>query len=210
MAKTALWLVTLATLFPCMSVAAGVQATASDVPVSTARSGVPRVRSDDPTLVALITQASEWSPTFRGFVSQIEATDGIVYVARRQCQYGVRACLSMNVTLAGPYRILRVAVDARKAGCDTDLMASIGHELWHAIEILREPTLRSYAAVFEFYRRIGLRRNSSGYSGAWETAAAIQMGWTVLKELRAVTSSNGYACKSPMCGSVSRMLAPLG
>ena len=45
--------------------------------------------------------------------------------------------MAMTVTLAGPYRILRIVVDPRQADCDQALMASICYELWHAIEVLR-------------------------------------------------------------------------
>jgi hypothetical protein len=70
-------------------------------------------------------------------------------------------------------RVVIVAGDQRQAECDLNQMASIGHELWHAIEVLREPSIRSDSAFFFFYLREGLHANRLEYPlGAWETPAA--------------------------------------
>jgi hypothetical protein len=181
------------TLFNPRSVRA--QVAAAESPSSSTEVRVLRVRSEDPTVTALITQATERSSAFRGFVDSIGQTDGIVYVARGRCRYGVGACLSMNVTVAGPSRLLRITIDPRRADCDLELMASIGHELWHAIEILREPSLRSHAAVFQFFSR-GRYGERSGSSPAWETRAAVDAGNAVLAELRHMSSKT----QIEMCG----------
>ena len=73
------------------------------------------------------------SPTFRRMVETINASDGIVYIDPGTCRDGVRACL-VNVSSAGGHRFLFVKVDMEKA--DHALMASIGHELQHAVEVL--------------------------------------------------------------------------
>ena len=96
--------------------------------------GMPRVRSGHAYIRAMIEEAAaalrHVPPPRQG----IEATDGIVYVEQGACGHSVRACLSLNVTAAAEYRILRVMVDARQP--DWDVMASIGHELQHALEVL--------------------------------------------------------------------------
>ena len=144
---------------------------ASDVPSSSdGARPMPRVRSTNAAIAALIARAYEWSVTFRQVVDLIDATDGIVYVEPGRCRKTVRACMALTVTVAGPSRILRIVVDPRKADCD--LMASIGHELWHAIEVLRDPSLRTDAALFFFYSREGRHTDRDGDPlGAWETPA---------------------------------------
>jgi hypothetical protein len=112
-------------------------------------------------------------------VDLIDATDGIVYVEPGRCEKSVRACLALTVQVAGPNRILRIVVDPRKPDCD--LIASIGHELWHAIEVLREPWLTSDAALFFFYVREG--RTTRTVESAWETHAAVKTGDAVRAEL---------------------------
>src|SRR5258706_15181272 len=59
-------------------------------------------------------RATAQSMTFRELVDRINATDGIVYVSEGQCGHGVRACLSNTMTMAGPNRVLRILIDARK------------------------------------------------------------------------------------------------
>jgi hypothetical protein len=51
--------------------------------------------------------------TFRSLLEKINATDGV----------------------AEPYRVLWIIVDRRRAACD--VMVSVGHELWHDVEVLR-------------------------------------------------------------------------
>ena len=74
--------------------------------------------------------------------------------------------------------MLWVKVDTRKA--DLDLMASIGHELRHTIEVLGERTVTSGATMYMFYSRVGLR----GTGTAYETTAAVDAGDTVRSEVR--------------------------
>lgn len=142
---------------------------------------IPRVRAADPAIAALITRAYERSATFRQLVDTIDGTDGIVYVEPGRCGRSVRACMALSVQVAGPSRILRIVVDPRRENCR--LTASIGHELWHAIEVLRDPSLRTDAALFFFYSREG-RHTGGEPLGAWETEAALRTGFRVLAELR--------------------------
>jgi len=136
-----------------------------------------RVRSTDPAVAALIARAIEQSATFRNLVAVIDASDGIVYVEDGPCGHGVRACL-IAVTAAGGQRVLRIRVRAR--GAEAALMATIGHELRHAIEVLRNPHVTSTAAMQQFYLRHGSRRTG----GAIETSEAIEAGAAVSADLR--------------------------
>ena len=107
------------------------------------------VRSHHPGLRTMIATASDQSPTFRRMVETIDASDGIVYIEPGACGHGVRACL-VKVTSAGKYRSLFVKVDI--VGADRQVMASIGHELRHAIEILGEPGVTNPASMHFFYK----------------------------------------------------------
>jgi len=140
---------------------------------------VSRVRSSSPSLTALIDRGTEQSITFRSLVDTINASDGIVYVAAGRCRYS-RACLT-GVSAAGTYRMLWVTVDTPRA--DLDLIASIGHELQHAIEILSNPKVRNTAAMYLFFSRTA-RRVGTG-RGAFETAAAVKVGNAVRAEIQA-------------------------
>ena len=134
-----------------------------------------RVRTGDPKLAALIQQARDGSPTFRGIVIGIQSTDGLVYVDRGRCRQGIPACLTW-VAFAGGTRILHVVVADRKS--DIVTMASIGHELRHALEVLSDSTIKSRAAMHYFYEREGIVRNL-----VFETRAATAAGEAVRSEL---------------------------
>jgi hypothetical protein len=135
-----------------------------------------RVRAEDRALSTLIRQATDQSATFRGLVEAIHATDGIVYVVRGQCGHGVRACLFLWMAAAGPNRMLRMVVDSSRQA-DIETMASLGHELRHALEVLAEPSVRTGAGMFNFYR------HSGAVQGVFETEAAIAAGDAVYIEL---------------------------
>jgi hypothetical protein len=136
----------------------------------------PRVRSSNPAIAALLSDASVRSKTFRGLVSNIERTDGIVYVEPGRCRHGVRACLSLSITSGGGFRILRVLVDM--ATDVFELMATIGHELRHALEVLAEPSVRTAEQAYLFYARVAATSRD-----VFETPAAILAGLAVEQEL---------------------------
>jgi hypothetical protein len=114
----------------------------------------PRVRSQGPLIASAIAEGMGRSETFRRLVQAIETTDGVVYVIEGKCGNGVRGCLALSVSIAGPDRILRIIVEPRKAmGCE--LVALIGHELQHAIEVLSNPRIRSDGEIYAFFDRVG-------------------------------------------------------
>ena len=141
-------------------------------------SASPRVRSSNGLIASLLNEASSRSSTFRGLVRTIEQTDGIVYVESGRCRHGVRACLSLSISASGNYRILRVLVDL--ATDAMALMATIGHELRHALEILTEPTVRSTREAYLYYSR-----EAPTTRDFFETQAAIQAGLAVERDLAA-------------------------
>jgi hypothetical protein len=143
---------------------------------------MPRVRSVDASLAALIHDATEASGTFRRLVETINGTDGIVYVEHGRCGHGVKACLATSVTFAGPNRVFRIVVDARKA--DWDVMGSIGHELQHAIELLGDPSVTNRSAIHYHFMREATHQPATE-AGRFETNAAVDAGDDVRREIRA-------------------------
>jgi hypothetical protein len=157
----------------------------------TATPEIPRVRSTDPTIRSLIDKGSKLSSTFRQLIETISTTDGIVYPDPGLCGHGVRACLVLTVKVAGPNRLLRIVIDTRKTDCA--LIASIGHELRHTIEVLQDRSITSDAALFHFYTREG-RHTTPDPLGAWETEAAVRAGIDVLRELKKRAGADGGLC----------------
>ena len=139
---------------------------------------IPRIRSSNPSFVTLIVRAREQSATFRGLIEAINASDGIVYVEAGECGHEVTSCV-VGVTAAGDYRMVWIKVDKDKSECD--LIASIGHELRHATEILNDSDVRSNNEMFLFYLR-----NARPAAGPifFETRAAIDAGVAVRYEIQ--------------------------
>lgn len=138
---------------------------------------LPRVRSSSVRIVEAIAAGVERSATFRGLVDTIDATDGLVFVEEGACAHtGVRACLLLAVTVAGPNRLLRILVNLRKApGCE--LVEAIGHELQHAVEVLHERRIRSDQQIHNFFDIAGRTA-----SVRFETDEAMEAGLAVSRE----------------------------
>jgi hypothetical protein len=139
---------------------------------------VPRVRSSTPQIISLLARAAEGSATFRRELATIHASDGLVYIEEGVCGHTVSACLTMTVTTAGPYRVLWVSVNLRRS--DRDVMAAIGHELQHAIEVLSDPHVTDSQGLASFFEREGPTTRGDTF----ETPAAVKAGAMVYDELR--------------------------
>jgi len=137
-----------------------------------------RVRSHSPEVAALIGRASESSATFRRLMTSIDGTDGLIYVDYGTCGHGVRACFLLAVQVAGPFRVLHIKIDVRRTDCR--LMADIGHELQHAIEVLSDPHITDGVSAYSFYERIAPGLTSDRLR--FETEAAQQTGAEVRHE----------------------------
>ena len=142
-----------------------------------AASPMPRVRSTNPAIAAALVTGQERSPTLRSLVRTIEATDGIVYVEHGRCGHGVPACLSLSVSSGGGFRLLRILVD--EAADLVSLVSVIGHELRHAIELLSEPEVKTWANAYMYYLR-----EAPTLRGVFETSAAVNAGAAVERDLR--------------------------
>ena len=140
-------------------------------------STLPRVRSSSARIVEAIAGGVEHSATFRGLVDTIDGTDGLVFVEEGDCGHsGVRACLLLSVTIAGPNCLLRILVALRKApGCE--LVEAIGHELQHAAQVLHERRIRSDLQIHNFFDMLGRTR-----SERFETDEAMEAGLAVSRE----------------------------
>jgi hypothetical protein len=134
------------------------------------------VRSTSAIIGPLIQLAIERSQTFRNVIQTISASDGIVYIEEGACGLGRQSCF-VNVTKAGPNRILWVMVNTR--GNDCDIMGLIGHELQHTVEVLGDPRVADFAAMYNFYSR----EADPGRNFPFETTEAKRVGEAVRAEV---------------------------
>jgi hypothetical protein len=137
----------------------------------------PRVRVRTPALESLFRTALDSSPTFHALVRELEESDLIVYVDR---DLMLRPSVRGGITFAGAgegVRYLNVWLNPRNS--TQQMMATLGHELQHAVEVARAPHVRSSETFLRHYRHIGVR----GASENWDTREAREAGRVVAREI---------------------------
>jgi hypothetical protein len=152
-----------------------VASAAADEPTS-------RVRSTNPVMLDLLKEGRDRSGTFRTLVDAIDHSNGIVYVEFGYCAFGhLDGCLLPFIASTHGDRYVRVIVIPEKSRLSHDqLLALIGHELRHALEVLEHPEVVDVPTMENMYRSIGTP--IAGQRG-FETSAARSTGSAVLAEL---------------------------
>ena len=121
------------------------------------------------------------STSFRELVDALHRTNAIVTVQFGMCANGrFRSCVT-NVSSDDRTRSIRIKVNTRNT--DNRLIATIAHEIWHALEILAEPGATDAGGVLALYRRIGIGACREGLSDRCETEAARALESRVEAEL---------------------------
>jgi hypothetical protein len=135
-----------------------------------------RLRAADPKAARLLSAGAALSPTFRSIMDALEHSDLIVYVETRP----LRLPGQLQFVAATPVcRHVRISI--RAPGLDTEQIAWLAHELWHAVEIARASDVRDQAGLRHLYERLG---DGGRYADSMESGMA-QGVWTkVLYEVR--------------------------
>jgi hypothetical protein len=140
-----------------------------------------RLKPADAELRRLTGEGYERSASFRALVDAIHRTNGVVTVQFGMCANGrFRSCVT---NVAGDQRLRSIRIKVNTRTTDNRLIATIAHELWHAIEILAEPSATNSEQVVGLYRRIGAGACRKGLSNACETDAARAVEARVEEEL---------------------------
>ena len=140
-----------------------------------------RVRGLDPHFHALIREGDERSASFREIVDEIQRSNAIVMVQYGLCAKGqIRSCVT-HVAGDANARNIRIVINTRTT--NDRLIATIAHELQHAVEIIRDSGVTGPEQVMALYRRIGKGECAKGRSDRCETEAALAMETKVLEEL---------------------------
>jgi hypothetical protein len=150
------------------------------------RVGGPRLRPQDPRIVQVLKEGSARSATFKSLVDRIEASNVIVYVAVNPV---IRSTLSGALTWmtrAGDFRYVRASISPELTF--NQMIASVAHELQHAVEVIEDESVIDEGTLVALYRKIGQPSRAAGASG-WETEAAQRTGTQVRRELIAVPTT---------------------
>jgi hypothetical protein len=149
-------------------------------PAAPALAQAPHVRGERGTQ-RLIDEAARRSPAIREWIQRLEQLDVVVYV---------RGVVFPRIDLDGRLALLAGTGNHRylliELACGrTELtqMSTLGHELFHAIEIAEEPAVVSAGTLADFYTRIGTKTSDSRGFQTFETEAAAAAGLRARREL---------------------------
>jgi hypothetical protein len=144
------------------------------------------VRALNPHLLAALHDGMARSSTLRRLVAALDESDVMVYLEEGPCSDAAACTMiagtSSDVRWLRTNFVLRTPTGATSLLCHRErLIAQIGHELQHAVEIATHVDVNDERTLSQLYGRIGRRR---GRVPAYESAAAIQTGERVLAEVR--------------------------
>ena len=139
-----------------------------------------RLRPQDTRLTNLLRQGSERSTTFKALVDRIESSNVIVYVALNPLMKKSLSGMLTWMTRTGDYRYLRASISTDLTA--DQMIATLAHELQHAVEVIEDETVIDEASLVSLYRRIG-RQSGNAAPMRWETVAAQETGFKVRREL---------------------------
>jgi hypothetical protein len=136
---------------------------------------VPAVRTEHPVLRDALQAGCRSSSTFQDLGRRVARANGVVLVNDGSCG-AKRGCLQHWIAVAGVRRYLRVLINTNKPR--NEVVATIAHELQHAVEVLDDPSIRTAAAIY--WRSRGPFAASQR---SFETQAAIEIESAVRREL---------------------------
>ncbi len=136
------------------------------------------VRAIDAIMTRVIAEGLRRSRTFAGLVLALNRSDVIVYV---ETVSHLPASLSGRMLFAaGPrgQRYVRIQIQAHQPS--RDVIATLGHELMHALEVSESPEVTDDVSLEKLYERIG---SSGSRARQFDTTAAQNAGRRVRAEL---------------------------
>jgi hypothetical protein len=142
-----------------------------------------RVRATDLALVDLIQRGYARSATLRGLIDRLEAADWLVFVQPGRCPDRVMVgCLIHFVGAfeGRPYLRLLISTDGRHID---QVIATLAHELQHAIEVVTDGGVTDRASLIALGRRLAQGQYRTSRATIYETSEARRVGDAVLREL---------------------------
>jgi hypothetical protein len=138
-----------------------------------------RVRTTDTRAATLLIQALDRSATVRALVNQLEQRDVIVYIGMQPKLTKRLAGALTWLTATKEHRYVRVSLNPQ---LHTELaIATLGHELQHALEVANAPEIVCEKTLARYYSHHG--DSSAVHGNGWDTAAARDVGADVRREL---------------------------
>lgn len=176
--RTSAFTVSAAALFLAAIAALPVCAQSSDDVTAFVLSPASRVRCLDREARRLLEAAMATSPTIVRMVTDLQSTDLIVGIETEVLKKrGLKGDARLTAASAA---VRHVRIRIGLPGNQSSLIAVLGHELRHAVEIASAPDIRDVATQRAHYLRIGYQPVGRGY---YETEAALETGRQVSAEV---------------------------
>jgi hypothetical protein len=148
----------------------------------------PSVRPEDGTR-RLVEEAARRSPAIQEWIDQLDELDVTVYVRQRRfTQIDLDGRISL-LSKVGSRRYLIIELACGRS--EITQMATLGHELFHAIEIATEPAVVNSTSLANLYSRIGIKTGDSAGVRTFETEGAAAAGQLARRQLLTSTTRHG-------------------
>jgi hypothetical protein len=149
-------------------------------PLTTVSVAEQRVRASDSHLRGMLELAAARSQTVRELITVLQDSNVIVHICPRVHDGDIVSGTLQYVGTYGGQRYLRIRV--RLDLVQPQLIALIGHELRHAVEVASDVSVVDATSMERLYRRIGFARGSHRH----ETVDAQETEDRILRELAVV------------------------
>jgi hypothetical protein len=140
----------------------------------------PRVRGVNVEVQRLVEFGLDTSASLRALVARLAGGDVVVYVRYARLPTRIDGQLTF-LSVAGGIRY--VIVDLAWGRSTARRLATLGHELQHAVEILADPTIVNADSLARAYSRMGFVTEWFASGAAFDTWAAVNAGDQVWKEV---------------------------
>jgi hypothetical protein len=138
----------------------------------------------------LVDEAARRSPMVQELIDRLQEQDVTVYVrARTFPQLDLEGRVALLSTV-GSHRYLVVELACGRS--ELSQMATLGHELFHALEIAGTPAVVNAETLADLYSRIGTKTADSGGLRTFETEAAAAAGVLTRQQLLTNTTRHGH------------------
>jgi hypothetical protein len=138
----------------------------------------------------LVDQAARRSPMVQALIDRLQEQDVTVYVrARAFPQLNLEGRVALLSTV-GRHRYLVIELACGRS--ELAQMATLGHELFHALEIAEAPAVVNAETLADLYSRIGTKIADSGGLQTFETGAAAAAGVLARRQLLTNSTRHGH------------------
>jgi hypothetical protein len=138
----------------------------------------------------LVDQAAGRSPAIQESIDRLQERDVTVYVrARKFVQLDLEGRIALLSTVAG-HRYLVIELACGRS--ELEQMATLGHELYHALEIADMPWVVDADTLADLYSRIGMKTGDRGGLRTFETEAAAAAGLLARQQLLISGTRHGH------------------